>query len=266
MGDFLISWRDFDTEGNAGTMMGSRPTYYDLAALKKVYTLGDAILNRELWLDALRPSGPNVVVFVHGFADTAEKVVERHRSIRQHLPSSHVALVSFDWPAGNLYGQDKQNAAASAPKLMSDCLNFLLTAKWLQPTSLHLFAHSMGAYVTETAFQDPQGIKIGHVVMAAADVDQMNYVSGSTTLKNFLGKCIDLTAYWSSDDAALQDSRKFNPYTPLGLIGFPYPDTPDSCWGVQCTTYYNRYVKYAGQPDTFSHIWYILYKPDAPAG
>src|SRR5690349_7968264 len=69
MGDFLISWRDFDTEGNAGTMMGSRPTYYDMEALKKVYTLGDAILNRDLWLDALRPSGPTVVVFVHGFAD-----------------------------------------------------------------------------------------------------------------------------------------------------------------------------------------------------
>ena len=35
----------------------------------------------------------------------------------------------------------------------------------------------MGAYVTEKAFQVPKATKVNHVVMAAADVDQLNYKS-----------------------------------------------------------------------------------------
>jgi len=147
--------------------------------------------------------------------------------------------------------------------LIRDCLKVLLDNKFTS-NNIHLFAHSMGGFVTEAAFQDPKSIKINHVVMAAADVDQSNYVAGSTTLKNVLSKCTDLTAYWSSDDVALQGSRTFNKYIPLGLNGFPDPDTPASCTAVQCTTYYNKYAKYEGQPDDFSHVWYILYAPTPP--
>jgi len=258
--NFLISLRDYNVLGKPGTKMGETTTYFDISDSQKVYLLEERIA-QKVWLDRVRIAGASVLVFVHGFADDAEKVVERHRSIRPHVPSG-VSLVSFDWPAGNRdkpYETDKANAALSAPKLMSECLNVLLTSKLFEGKNIHLFAHSMGAYVTETAFQPQQSIKINHVLMAAADVDQLNYRDKSAPLTNFLGKCADLTAYWSTDDAALQDSEKLNKYTPLGLKGYPDPDTPGGCYGVQCTTYYNRYVKYSGQDATFSHIWYILY-------
>ena len=46
--NFLISLRNFDTEGNPLTMMGSSTTYYDLNPQKKVYTQGDQILDKPL--------------------------------------------------------------------------------------------------------------------------------------------------------------------------------------------------------------------------
>ena len=252
--NFLISLRnDSDGHGTLGTEPGPA-AYIEIPEKEKLYNLNLKI-NPTLWRDSLRISGASVLVFVHGFADDATKVLERHKSIKLHLPSG-VSLVSFDWPAGNpgspkeRYEKDKAYATQTAPNLMSDCLQHLLPVfKYGQ--NVHLFAHSMGAYVTEQAFQAPKGIKINHVLMAAADVDQLNYRAGSTPLTNFLDKCIDLTAYWSTDDAALHDSEDLNKYTPLGLKGYPDPDTPGGCYGVQCTTYYNRYVKYSGQDATF---------------
>ncbi len=261
--NFLISMRNDEGFGLPGPKIG--PTaFIEILEKEKNYDLRLKI-NRELWLNNLYFSGKKVLVFVHGFADGSEKVIDRHKSIKLHLPPD-MSLVSFDWPAGNpgspkeSYEKDKANAKETAPRLMKDCFELLRTA--VPTENLHLFAHSMGAYVTETAFQGLSTVRLNHVLMAAADVDQLNYVKGSTFLVNFLSKCRDLTAYWSTDDAALHDSEDLNKYTPLGLKGYPEPDTPGGCYGIQCTTYYNRYVKYQGQPDTYSHIWYILYPPN----
>jgi hypothetical protein len=262
--NFLISLRDFTGSEEPDTKMGKKTTYFDMSDGQELYVLHEQI-PQSIWLDRVRLASTSVLVFVHGFADDAFKVVERHHSIKPHLPPG-VALVSFDWPAGNRdmpYATDKANAKLSAPKLMSDCLDALLTK--FEAKHVHLFAHSMGAYVTETAFQEQKSTKVNHVLMAAADVDQSNYGRGSTSLKNFLGKCADLTAYWSTDDKALQDSETANKYTPLGLKGYPDPDTPGSCYGIQCTTYYNKYVKFPDQDATFSHVWYILYQPMPPS-
>ena len=265
MGNFLISLRDFGIEGKPGTKMGKTTTHFDIPEGQSLYYLRDNV-PQKLWLDGLRLAAPRVLVFVHGFADDAEKVIQRHLAIkRQLLPG--ITLVSFDWPAGNdidPYVTDKANATLSAPKLMTDCLDVLVAGRLFDAGNIHLFAHSMGGYVTETAFQGQSSTKINHVVMAAADVDQSNYGRDSASLTTFLGKCTDLTAYWNTDDAALQDSERINPYTPLGLKGYPDPDTPGRCSSVQCTTYYNKYVKDLGQPGNYSHIWYILYEPTSP--
>jgi pimeloyl-ACP methyl ester carboxylesterase len=261
---FLISLRD----SGIGGVPGTKPGKTHLIAIPDPETnynlLGPGFAWPE-WLALLASQGPSVVVFVHGFGDTSDKVVARHKSIKAHLPPG-VTLVSFDWPAGNLidpYKTDKGIAQTIAPRLMTDCLGRLINV--FDPANVHLFAHSMGAYVTETAFQAASTIKINHVLMAAADVDQLNYVQGSARLTNFLGKCADLTAYWSTDDAALQQSVKEDinkGAVPLGLKGYPDPDVPPGCQGVQCTTYYDRYVQMPnppGPPGEYSHVWYILY-------
>jgi Uncharacterized protein conserved in bacteria len=268
--NFLISLRNDDPvgSGNPGTKMGNT-AYFELSPDAPSYNLGSQI-DKKKWLS--RIAGTSVLIFVHGFGNDASKVVARHNAVKPYIPPGFT-LVSFDWPSGNTgfsaYKDDKANAKQSAPRLITDCIQHLLTRfGW---GNVNLFAHSMGAYVTENAFSTAGAVKINHVLMAAADVDRLNYVAGSYPLGGFLAKCNDLTAYWSSDDQALQESAKMpinNGAIPLGLSGYPQPGVPGKCRGIECTAYYRNYALGTSQiapgPE-FSHVWYLLYQPPGPA-
>lgn len=268
--NYLISLRnDSDGKGTPGTSVG--PTaYIEIPETATTYNLNSKI-DPKSWMS--RIFDPSVLVFVHGYGNDATKVVARHNAIKPHVPAGF-SLVTFDWPSGNpgvmQYRDDKQNAKQTAPNLMSDCLQLLLTR--FSPSNVHLFGHSMGAYVTENAFQAPKAIKINHVLMAAADVDRLNYQAGSTFLANFLDKCADLTAYWSTDDQALQDSVKIpinKGAIPLGLNGFPGATIPARCIGIASTKYFENPAKLTPPPPgipaaEYTHVWYILYQPAPP--
>jgi hypothetical protein len=78
-----------------------------------------------------------------------------------------------------------------------------------------------------------------------------------------------LTAYWSTQDAALEQSAKINTYIPLGLRGYPDQDTDlPNKHSLQCTDYYNIYVKDVPVPPleklSWSHVWYLLFDPQKP--
>ncbi|CAN5680442.1 alpha/beta hydrolase [soil metagenome] len=266
--NFFISLRNDAGQGQPGIEVGPA-AYIQFGADDPSYNL-NARIDPQKWLDAI--PGTNILVFVHGFGNLAGDVVSRHKSIKGNLPGG-VTLVSFDWPSGDktfmAYQHDKNNAKLTAANLMTDCLQLLL--KKFKPANIHLFAHSMGAYVTENAFQSSQPLKINHVLMAAADVDRKNYQAGSALLANFLGKCADLTAYVSADDQALQESEKLpinKGAVPLGLKGFPDATVPGACWGIECTKYYEAFPSQFDPkpvpPGEFSHVWYILYKPVPP--
>ena len=45
------------------------------------------MFHQKLWLDRLHLAGSRVLVFVHGFADDAEKVIQRHLAIKRQLLS-----------------------------------------------------------------------------------------------------------------------------------------------------------------------------------
>jgi pimeloyl-ACP methyl ester carboxylesterase len=269
MTNFLISVRnDSDGNGKPGTKLSHVATYIQMLDDATDYDLRTTMLPAD-WMKAIygtTPANKTVLVFVHGFGDNSQKVIQRHKSIKANLPPG-VSLVSFDWPAGNIiepYKTDRENALASAPRLLWDCLSTLLNGGFAS-NNVHLLAHSMGAYVTENAFQLPSdNIKVNHVVMAAADVDQANYAATSPILQNILSHCTDLTAYWSTADAALLESQKINSYFPLGLRGYPDADTAGPRYGLQCTDYYNIYVRPDNQSAEFSHIWYLLFQPTKP--
>ncbi|GEP53483.1 alpha/beta hydrolase [Reyranella soli] len=268
MTNYLISLRSSAPDGTPGTDMGST-TYIEIPDTKATYNLITDKTDRDRWLGDI--SGTAVLVFIHGFGNDATKAVSRHNTIKQHVPSG-ISLVSFDWPSGNsgfmTYKEDKTNAKLSAPHLIPDCLKFFVNK--FGSANVHLFAHSMGAYVTETAFQNAAGAtKINHVLMAASDVDRQNYQAGSVLLNNFLSNCIDLTAYGSADDDALKTSEKLpinHGAVPLGLKGFPGAGIPAGCNSIECTGYYQRYVKGTKPPpgEDLSHVWYLLYQPAPP--
>ena len=177
------------------------------------------------------------------------------------------------------YQNDKLNAASSASYFIRDCLKVLL--RKFAPADIHLFGHSMGAYVIEQAFQTPgQAFKVGHVFLAAGDVDQLNYNAGTPLLAHYLSHCNDLSVYWSQDDEALINSHGINQHVPLGLQGFEVV-VPDLCYGIDCTGYFRNYVKNDPPPPPpippppnlplppmtaaeYSHVWYLLYAPKPP--
>ncbi|MEE6138419.1 alpha/beta fold hydrolase [Mycobacterium sp. 050128] len=272
--NYLISLRNDVGGGKPGTDIGDTK-YIDLAPDKSAYNLKNDAIHPDQWLHRLRATNENVLVFVHGFDVDADTALERHKSIKDYLPSD-VSLVSFDWPAANSkvipkekYMTDRakatQIASPSRPRLLDECLQLLLYH--FDAKNIHLFAHSMGAYVTQATFQAASAVRIGRVLMAAADDDQRNYLDGSQTLRNFLSKCDDLTAYWSTFDQALPFSAEWNTYIPLGLIGYPDADTPTK-HNLQCSHYYYVYAKPDRPSDIpeseWSHVWYILFQPTNP--
>ena len=263
MTNYLISWRKDSGQGVPGYDVSTTPAYMEIADGDTTYDLTKQ-KNVDVWLADLKKAGSMVLVFVHGFHNNAADVLVRHNAIKRNLPPG-CSLVSFDWASGNpgfppkkAYFADKDNATKTAPYLMSSCLQQLTDPSQFGSQRVHLFAHSMGAYLTETAFQAPKAIKINHVLMAAACVDQNNYQAGSTPLTNFLGKCVDLTAYWSVDDKALPEAGQWESYTPLGLKGFPGSSIPGSCYGLICAPYYEKYV--TPKSPEMSHVWYILFE------
>jgi Alpha/beta hydrolase of unknown function (DUF900) len=264
--NYLISQRDAELDGTPNAHGNKVSAYIEIPDTALNYNL-QRTLTKDQWLS--RISSTSVLVFVHGYANSSSDVVARHNTIRPHVPPGF-SLVTFDWASGNppptAYDNDKVNAGFAGHPFVVNCLKVLVSK--FGAANVHVFAHSMGAYVTERAFQVPNATKVNHVVMAAADVDQLNYQSNSGPLNTFLSNCTDLTAYWSTDDSALQDSELKNKYTPLGLKGHPEPDTPVRCSGIQCSTYYGKYVKPVPPPvpaKEFSHVWYILYQPSPPS-
>jgi pimeloyl-ACP methyl ester carboxylesterase len=266
--NFLISLRDDFPKGSGKPFTGIGATnYMDLAPDAPAYNLNDSI-HPDQWLHRLRATNDNILVFVHGYGDGANKALERHKNVKANLMafSPEFTLVTLDWPAGNAYKTDKDNATKIAPKLLSDCLQPLINE--FDAKNIHLLAHSMGAYVTETAFQLSSDIKINHVLVAAADVDREHYMNGSDYLTKILGKCADLTAYWGMQDEALQESARINPYIPLGLRGYRDGDLAPQKQSLQCADYYNLYVKAQKPSDLlesiWSHVWYLVFLPATP--
>jgi esterase/lipase superfamily enzyme len=258
---FLISLRD-DPLGNGvrGTDFEKNAVYISSTELVKpedpihTYNLKTNSQSKDDWLKAIHNEDyQQVLVFVHGFGNDAAGVVSRHESVKQNVPEDF-ALVSFDWPSGNsgelaeAYHQaDKCNAEKSAPMLMSDCLMLLATE--FGPQNVHLFGHSMGAYVTERAFHcPPDGFKpINRVLLAAADVDRSNYAAGSKPLVKFLKCCKDLSVCWSKCDDAMLGSAtiiQHNIHRLGGGLRGGFPSrTPRRCTSIECTSYWANIVK-----------------------
>ena len=276
--NFLITLRNDTGCGCPGIGFGTTG-YIEIPETNTNYDV-QATMDPQQWLDDI--SDTSVLVFVHGFGNDSCKIIDRHNTIKPYVPSG-VTLVSFDWPSGNpglsAYQNDKHNAASSASYFIRDCLKVLL--RKFKPGNIHLFGHSMGAYVIEQAFQTPSEVfTVGHVLLAAGDVDRLNYGAGTPLLANYLSHCNNLSVYWSQDDQALTNSQKINHYVPLGLQGFNVV-VPDRCYGIECTGYYRNYVKNDLPPapppppppnlplprisaPEFSHVWYLLYAPKPP--
>ncbi|MEO0445046.1 MAG: alpha/beta hydrolase [Verrucomicrobiota bacterium] len=175
------------------------------------------------------------LLFVHGFNTTFHGALLRTAQVTCDLDFGGIAL-TYSWPShGDLdkYTPDLGNAQWAYPHL-ADYLVDLQEKAGLD--RLHILAHSMGSLVTcraiERAHLADRGLKLGHVILAAPDLDTDLF--REQLLAPLHATAESLTLYTSSKDKALMASSAIQDNSRLGLSRdlesrvFPDMDTVDA--------------------------------------
>jgi esterase/lipase superfamily enzyme len=213
-----------------------------------------AEVNREL---AKRPPGERkILLFVHGYNNTTSDAILRLAQFVEDTGYQGVPVL-FTWAS-----------AARAPRYVYD-LNSALVAREKVPemarilsmtraTSIDVFAHSMGAFLTMEGLVDAQQrgqlnrrIRIEQIMLASPDIDIDLFRTQLAQLPRPIIERIYLLV--SSDDAALRFSRRIAGGVPrvgaadtaelegLGLTVIDLSEIDDSSSG--------SHSKFAGSPD-----------------
>ena len=155
----------------------------------------------------------DVLVYVHGYRNSFKDSILRSAQLQHDLEFGG-KMLTFSWPsAGTVegYGHDERTATHSHAFLAA--LFDQLLNRQTEGTSrrkVHVIAHSMGSRVLLNALYDlagrlrRDGPKLGQVILAAADVDGVDYANARSALLDCAER---VTYYFASDDAALLASR-----------------------------------------------------------
>jgi esterase/lipase superfamily enzyme len=213
----------------------------------------------------------DVLIYIHGFNNDATAMLTRHRLIRAGLEAEGYrgAVVSFDWPAGNSalnYLEDRTDAKLTALRLVTDGIApFSRLVRQDCQVSVHILAHSMGAYVLREAFDDADdrpavaatGWTVSQVMLAAADVsaDSMGDTATSSSLYRH---CVRLTNYSNPYDSILSISgaKRVGVSPRVGRIGLP-AHAPPKAVNVDTGDYYDAHrADFAGVTNA-DHAWFF---------
>lgn len=239
--------------------------------------LGEAIWGRDERTGAERG---DVLVYVHGYNNSATEVIARHRRLKADLTAIgwKGALVSFDWPSDNKtvgYLEDRHDAKLSAMQLVTDLIA-LLAAKQTPDCAVntHIIAHSMGAYVVREAFDDADDARlennswmISQLCFIGADVSAASLDEGHASSDSLYRHCSRLTNYFSLGDSVLKLSnvKRAGVAPRAGRIGLP-ESAPQRAVDIDCTPYHQALLassaqQAADQPNGFlgnqDHSWFI---------
>ncbi|MGB7268593.1 MAG: alpha/beta hydrolase [Albidovulum sp.] len=244
----------------------------------------DQAIARRAWLDRVMAlakvrDNPNtgaamgdVLIYIHGFNNTQAVMLERHRAIRKGLEAVGYKgiVVSFDWPSASSalnYLEDRTDAKLTALRLVND--GIAPFSRFVQQDceiSVHVLAHSMGAYVLREAFDDADdrpavaatSWTIGQAMMCSADIsaDSMGTTPKSSSLYRH---CTRLTNYSNPYDAVLSISnvKRVGVSPRVGRIGLP-SGAPRKSVNVDCGLYYDEHRdNFAGITNS-DHAWYFF--------
>jgi pimeloyl-ACP methyl ester carboxylesterase len=214
----------------------------------------------------------NILVFVHGFNNDQDVIMQRHRRLRDDLQAAQFrgVVVSFDWPSGNVgafYLEDLVDANHSALNLVKD--GILLLAGLQQPdcpVNIHILAHSMGAYVTREAFtaaDDADDLtgktwRVNQVMLIAGDISSRSLGAGDHRIQGLYRNCGRLTNYSSRHDNVLTVSnvKRAGVAPRAGRVGLP-DDAPGLAVDVDCTDYYSTIPPAQPVIGSREHSWHI---------
>jgi pimeloyl-ACP methyl ester carboxylesterase len=213
----------------------------------------------------------DVLIHIHGFNNDPATVLERHRALRKGVEAAGFkgVLVSFDWPSASSalnYLEDRTDAKLTALRLVSDGIRpFSRYVEQDCEIAVHLFAHSMGAFVVREAFDDADdrpavaatSWTVSQVMFAGADVsaESMGFNATSSSLYRH---CVRLTNYSNPFDSILSISgaKRVGVSPRVGRIGLP-DSAPPKAVNVNTGDYYdaNR-ADFAGITNA-DHSWFF---------
>ncbi len=243
-------------------------------------------INRRDWFDLVtaeaevkinpvtgKPIG-DVLIYIHGFNVSQTVMLERQRAIRNGLARHGFkgVVVGFDWPSADSalnYLDDRTDAKLTAIRLVTDGIApFSRFIEQGCEISVHILAHSMGAYVLREAFDDADDRRqvaatswsVSQIMICSGDVsaDSMGTANSSASLYRH---CVRLTNYSNPYDAVLSISnvKRVGVSPRVGRIGLP-DSAPAKAVNVDVGLYYdaNR-DDFAAVPNS-DHAFYF-YSP-----
>jgi pimeloyl-ACP methyl ester carboxylesterase len=217
----------------------------------------------------------DVLVFIHGYNNSTDIVLQRHRRLKADLPKHgfNGAVVSFDWPSGTValaYLEDRLKAKMTAYSLVRDCIELFARLQGATDCTInvHILAHSTGAYVVREAFDDADDHAIAainwtvsQIAFIGGDVSAASFSSGNAESESVYRHCVRLTNYSNPFDGVLQLSNvKRAGFAPrVGRVGLP-PDAPTKSVNVECGSYWQAMRLTRPDADIIgdpSHSWHI---------
>lgn len=223
-----------------------------------------------------KPMG-DILVYIHGFNNSQETVLKRHRKLESDLKSAGYkgAVVSFDWPSAQSalnYLEDRDDAKATAKRLRDDCIS-LFSSRQVKgcEINVHLLGHSTGAYVIRQAFTDADeksAIKnrpwcVSQILLIGGDISSRSLSVNDSRTKSLYRHCVRLTNYQNPFDSILKlsNTKRIGLSPRVGRIGLP-EDAPSKAVNVNCGQYFSSLdektltedVDYYG---SFEHSWHI---------
>lgn len=248
------------------------------------------LMTRTAWCSAVRKAAEwtnadnelrgDVLFIVHGYNQSIDDIMLRHRRVRDDLLALGFkgVVASFDWPCDNsalAYVADRHRAKKSALQLVADGISYLSKVQTTDcPTNVHLLGHSTGAYVIREACDDADDTNLensawtaSQILFAAGDVSSASMSATDPAALSIYRHCIRLTNYSNRRDQVLDisNAKRIGLGPRVGRVELP-ADAPAKAVNVDCTDYYEQLdgdpaVTDADQPGGFAgfktHSWFF---------
>lgn len=214
----------------------------------------------------------DIVVYVHGFNNDQQAVLERLRKLRKGLEKFGFQgiVVAFDWPSADValnYLEDRQDAKQTAFKLVSEGIrSFSALQRPDCRINTHIIAHSMGAYVVREAFDDAddrpaiaaQSWSVSQVLFIGADVSASSMEPGNPKTSSLYRHCVRLTNYFNPFDSVLTLSnvKRVGVSPRAGRVGVDLPE-PEKLVDLNCGFHYDDVREETPRSEQSAHTWYF---------
>lgn len=272
----------FDNEPGSTYFLKVPSTAKDISPDQRVGSAGSGMPDKwakEVMAQAKSGTDPetgepvgDILIYVHGFNTPTKTMLERLRKVRKRLEKQGFqgAVIAFDWPSASSalnYLEDRSDAKQSARYLVdAGIAGFAKRQTADCKINLHLFAHSMGAFVVREAFDDADdrpaiagaNWSVSQVMLVSGDVSASSMEDDNPKSSSLYRHCVRLTNYSNPMDSALSLSnvKRVGVSPRAGRVGLP-AQRPDKAVEVNTGAYFKANQDKFKNLANASHSWYF---------